>query len=236
MQRYTFQLGPVPVLLVSREHPARAAERGTVLFMHGLGANKEINQPELERFADAGFLAIGIDAVGHGERRYPDFDSRFAEHSPTREPRMIETIVESVRELPDLVELLRGAGLALPGRVGFCGVSMGGFVGYGAAPSGCFDALAALIATPAWMVDVPEHPARHLDAFFPCAVLTQIAGQDHLVRAEDVRSFHAELAPYYAPAPERLSLIEYPQSGHFMREEDWHAALAAAIQWFERML
>ena len=50
-----------------------AAWRGTLLFYHGFVASKESQFKELDSLARAGFLAIGVDNVGHGARRYPDF-------------------------------------------------------------------------------------------------------------------------------------------------------------------
>jgi hypothetical protein len=61
------RLAGVPVLLVRP-----VAARGplpTVLWFHGLAADKEVHLPELHRFAATGLLAVGVDAVGHGERR-----------------------------------------------------------------------------------------------------------------------------------------------------------------------
>ncbi|MGA9520219.1 MAG: dienelactone hydrolase family protein [Myxococcaceae bacterium] len=236
LQSYTVEMGGVPLLIVSRGAPVDAARRGTLLVVHGLGASKEVNRPELERFADAGFLAIGLDAVGHGERRYPDFEERFALWSPHREQAMIDTVVATVHELPGLIDLLEGAALSHPGGLGLCGVSFGGFVGYGAAPSGRLNALVALIASPLWRMDIPENPARNVDRFYPCAVLSQVAGRDELVDPNQALEFHRQLEPSYAREPELLSFIEYPESAHFMRQEDWNAALDRAIEWFRRFL
>jgi hypothetical protein len=30
--------------------------------------------------------------------------------------------------------------------------------------------------------------------------------------------------------------VEYPDSGHFMREQDWNDLWARTVQWFERHL
>src|SRR5271156_3553618 len=62
----------VPALLWCREAPEVAARRGTVLFYHGFGGTKEKLGAYLSALAEAGFLAVSLDAVGHGERRYPD--------------------------------------------------------------------------------------------------------------------------------------------------------------------
>lgn len=236
IQSYSLHLAGVPMLMVSAGAPVAAAKRGTVLFIHGLGADKHVNCPELEWFAGQGFLAIGLDAVGHGERRYGDFAQRFDEHSPDFEQHLIETVVATARELPGFVDLLKSAGLAHEGGVGLFGVSMGGFIAYGAAASGVFDAIAPIIASPLWRSDVPENPSRNLERYFPCAILSQVALRDELVNADEARQFHRLLEPYYSSAPERLSLIEFPESPHFMRDQDWRAGLSNAAAWFRRFL
>lgn len=156
IQSYRLHLLGVLLLMVSRGAPTDAAKRGTVLFIHGLGADKETNCPELERFANEGFLAIGLDAVGHGERRYPDFAHRFAPSNPDTERHFVDLVVATANELPALIDTLKQAALAHDGGVGLFGVSMGGFVAYGAAASGALDAIAPIIASPMWRIDVPE--------------------------------------------------------------------------------
>jgi uncharacterized protein len=236
LQHYALFLSETPLLLVCATAPTEAARRGTVLFIHGLGADKERNRPELDRFARAGFLAVGLDAVGHGERRYPDFEARFGGPAPERERALIETVVGTARELPWLIHLLQAAGLAHEGGVGLCGVSMGGFVGYGAVPLGGINALVALLASPAWRAEVPEHPEKHLGRYPPCALLSIVAGKDEFVSPHEAPAFHQRLQPHYAANPERLGFLAYPDSGHFMREEDWDDALTRAIAWFDRFL
>ncbi|MBI2265239.1 MAG: hypothetical protein HYU64_08710 [Armatimonadetes bacterium] len=71
-------LGLAPALLVYKENLEKAAIKGTILFYHGLSAAKETNLKELRSLADAGFLAVGLDNIGHGERRYSDFERRFS--------------------------------------------------------------------------------------------------------------------------------------------------------------
>jgi alpha-beta hydrolase superfamily lysophospholipase len=39
----------------------------TVLWFHGFTAGKATHRPEFATLAEAGFLAVGIDAAGHGE-------------------------------------------------------------------------------------------------------------------------------------------------------------------------
>jgi cephalosporin-C deacetylase-like acetyl esterase len=59
-----------------------------VLWYHGFTADRNASRPELETLAKVGFLAVGVDAVGHGARWLPDFDERFAgsgDHGAVRE-------------------------------------------------------------------------------------------------------------------------------------------------------
>jgi fermentation-respiration switch protein FrsA (DUF1100 family) len=67
----------VPALLGYRGSPELAMERGTVLLYHGLAGAKERVEYYSTALAEAGFLAMSLAAVGHGERRWPDFDVIF---------------------------------------------------------------------------------------------------------------------------------------------------------------
>src|ERR1700723_1731228 len=75
--RTTARVAGAPALLRYRESPDAAAVRGTVLFYHGFGGTKERPEAYLTALAEAGFLAVSLDAVGHGERRLADFDVIF---------------------------------------------------------------------------------------------------------------------------------------------------------------
>lgn len=85
------RLAGAPALLVHRSDAQAASRRGTVLLYHGLGVDKHCHLHELKSLARAGFLAVGVDNVGHGERRYPDYEARFAAErsEPTPQPRGI---------------------------------------------------------------------------------------------------------------------------------------------------
>lgn len=235
-ESYPLRVGEVPLLMVSEGPPVSAAQRGTVLLFHGLGASKDTNRLELDRFASEGFLAIGVDAVGHGERFAGSLDQRFPHPGPERDAGMVELVAATVRELPALVRHLRYGGLVCDGRLGLFGISMGGYIAYGAAPQQIASAIVAVIASPDWPAEAPEHPMRHVDHFAPCALLSQIALRDELVPPEGARRLHAELAGRYGADGDRLALVEYPESPHFMREEDWHQVMQRSVDWFKRFL
>ncbi len=106
-------LGSAPALVVHAGSADAAAARGTVIVHHGLSGQKEVQGRELISLAVAGFLAIGVDAVGHGERRWPGFEARFQE-APDRW--FMEAVRATASETPQLIDALAARGWARPGR------------------------------------------------------------------------------------------------------------------------
>ena len=64
---YARTLAGVPCLIA--EPAPTESSRPVVLWCHGFRADALAHAAELELCAAAGFLAVGIDAVGHGARR-----------------------------------------------------------------------------------------------------------------------------------------------------------------------
>lgn len=89
-----------------------------------------------------------------------------------------------------------------------------------------------LISSPHWKLPWPDSPHLHLDRFFPTALLSQIAATDTQVPPDGTRGLHASLVPYYAQAPERLRLIEYPDATHALSEQEWERAWGEVVRWF----
>jgi pimeloyl-ACP methyl ester carboxylesterase len=235
MHEFATWLGRAPALLLHEGPIADATGRGTILFYHGLGAAKEANLLELRSLASRGYLVAGIDVVGHGERRFPDFDRRFGADDPR--PAVIETVVATAEEVPAVVTTLcRDFGASEDG-IGICGISLGGFVTYGALLADERISVATpILGSPRWWPDEATSPHRRLDGYFPRAILSQNAGRDENVRPHEAREFHAALAPHYAHAPDRQRYLEYPYSGHFMTERDWAALWDNVLAWFDRYL
>ena len=71
-----------------------------VLWFHGFTADRHASRPELEALARAGLLAVGIDAVGHGARRLPDFDRYFGGPQEEFTPRFLDLVSQTVAEVP----------------------------------------------------------------------------------------------------------------------------------------
>jgi hypothetical protein len=225
------RLGPAPALLA---RPAAASGLlPAVLWFHGFDADKETHRPELGALAKAGFLAVGIDAVGHGERRFPDFAERFAGTKDGTDRLFLDLVAEGVAEVPRIVEALRAGGQAEPDRISLGGVSMGGFIVYGALAAALpFPAAVALLGSPEWPRETSPH--LHLDPFFPTALLSINAGSDEVVSPAGARALHRALRPLYAAQPDRLRYREIEGSPHMMGAVDWALAIRETVGWFKR--
>lgn len=211
-------LRTAPALIV---RPAREP-LATLLWYHGLGVDKETHRAELERFAGAGILAIGIDAAGHGERRLPDFEERFAPPREVIEPLLFQLVNESVDEVPRIIDELIARGLDSDGCVAVAGVSFGAYIAYRAMPRDArLRACVALLGTP------PES----LDGFHPRPLLSMTAEQDVNVPPEKARAFHAALEERYRDVPERLRYREFAGATHFLTAAEWDEAIGATIDW-----
>jgi dienelactone hydrolase len=222
------RLGAAPAL-IARPSSARLP-LPTVLWFHGFTAGKATHRPELATLAEAGFLAVGIDAAGHGERRLPDFEERFTGTKDETDREFYALVAATVAEVPAIVDLLCGAGLADEARIGAAGVSMGGMITYGATVADPrIRAAVALLATPEW--PHPASPHREIDRFFPTALLSITAGQDETVAPAAARAFHAELKERYTQQPERLRYVEIEDSLHMMTPAAWAWSIREAADW-----
>lgn len=227
------RLAQVPALIA---RPAGGpAPLPTVLWLHGFGADKDLHLPELYRFAEAGLLAVGIDAVGHGQRRLADFEQQFSGVSAASVRLFNRFVSDTVAELPQLIDALVERGLSDPKRVAVAGVSMGGCIVYGAiATDRRICAAAALLGSPESLR--PDSPHLTPDRFFPTALLSITAGQDTVVPAAAARRLHEQLESRYRTHPERLHYREIAGATHFMPAEQWDSVVAQASAWLSRFL
>jgi hypothetical protein len=188
------------------------APRATLLWYHGLHATKETHRPELERFAAAGIRAIGVDAVGHGERALAGVEEF--------EPILDELVNQTVDEIPSLIDSLQLS------RIAVAGVSFGGFITYRAMPRDRrITAAVALLGRPNTALT---------GAFYPTALLSITAENDVNVRPDIARAFHHQLEPLYRQAPERLAYRELPGAVHMLTGEEWDLSIDATIEWVLR--
>jgi uncharacterized protein len=232
----------VPALVRFRVSPEVAMERGTVLYYHGFGGNKERCEPYLTALADAGFLGVSLDAVGHGDRRLADFDVIFdaerwdAEFEAT-ETDFLKLIDDTAAEVPSVIDDLLARGWARQDGIGICGRSLGGNVSYAAILADRrLSAAASIVGSPEWTLPRAHSPHHHPDRFFPAAILSQAAECDEYVPAGPIRSFHATLEPCYVRQPERVEYVEYPGAGHFLTPELTAESSRRLVAWFQRWL
>ncbi len=196
-----------------------------VLWFHGLGVDKETHRKELERIAREGFLAVGVDAAGHGERRLPDLDARIDVSREETIRFMLGLVDETAREVPAIVRALVAEGLADAERIAAVGISMGGYLLYRsviAEPS--LRAAVAILGSPEW----PEgdSPHRHLDAFHHVALLSITAEHDENVPPGPARELHRRLGESH-----RARYVELPGAVHLMCEEDWERTMDETLHW-----
>jgi uncharacterized protein len=224
MEMERLRLGPAPAIAV---HP-RGAGHGAVLLYHPLGADKTLLSAELDALARAGLHALGVDAIAHGERRPKDAWERFRADPLGA---LLAVVTATAEEVPEVVEAVIARGWAPGGRVGIGGISLGGFVAYGAAVRDRrLVAAACLNASPEWGED-PRSPHLHADRLYPVALLSVTAAEDARVPPGAARAFHAALAPRYAAAPERLRYVELAGEGHRMSAAGQARARDEAVRW-----
>jgi dienelactone hydrolase len=224
--------GQAPLLLTYQANRERFG--GTVLVYPGYSATKEVQRLEAAALANAGLLAVAVDAVGHGERRWDDLHTG----------KLVEIIERSVAELPDLVDGLTGLFGSRAGRFGLCGISMGGFITFAAAAAEPrLAAFAPVLGSPDWSDlsggDVAierRSPLRHMEAFAGRPLLVQNAGRDETVSSEASWAFVDALRRSWPGAPGTLEYREYPDSEHTMREEDWNDLWPRVVTWMRTHL
>jgi dienelactone hydrolase len=229
-------------LLGYRISPEEAMERGTVLLYHGFSGTKERMADYAAAVAEAGFLAVSLDAVGHGERRYPDFDVTFNDERwdtqfEATETDFLQLIDDTVAEVPSIIDDLLARGWARADRIGIGGRSLGGNVAYASVLADTrVRAAASVVGSPEWTLPRAQSPHHYPDRFFPAAILSQSAEFDEFVPAGPVRDFHAMLQPWYAREPERIQYLEYPGVGHFLTPELHKESCHQMTAWFQRWL
>lgn len=218
-------LAGVPVLLAA---PAPSAEPPPpVLWFHGYRADAAANEAELVRIAEAGFLAVGVDAAGHGARADGDPDERIPSHPGGALGVMLELAAATLDELPALLAALADARLAAPGPAAAVGVSMGGFIAYRAplvAPA--VRTVVALLGSPHWPHSHDEQ--RLPDVLRDVSLLSVTAEHDANVPPAAARQLHAALPP---GAHEYLEL---PGAGHLMTAGQWERAMESTVGWLRR--
>lgn len=208
------RIDAAPLLLAHRDDFALPLP--TVLWFHGFGVDKETHRKELSMLAEEGWLAVGVDNAGHGERRLDDLDARIAAPRQEAFATMLELADATAREVPRIVDELQSQSLADPQRVAVAGISMGAFVVYRAvAYEPRLRAAVAILGSPE---GVP------LDALARTALLSINAECDVNVPPAPARTMHAALGG-------NSRYIELPGAEHLMDEESWATTMRELRAW-----
>lgn len=217
-----------------------------VLLLHGFSSTPpRAGDKEASSLAAAGFTVLAVEAPHHGARRSPLVDAVIEAQGPPAHELFLRIVRESAAELPAVV------GRALQeygGPLGVVGISMGAYTALAAAAADPrLAVVVSLLGSPDWAPRegeptptnrawLAEAPARHPERFPPRALLLANAGRDVNVPPAATRAFAAALRPLYADLPDRLEYREYPDSEHFMREDDWNDLWSRTLAWLKRHL
>jgi dienelactone hydrolase len=222
-----------------------------VIFMHGLGGNKEQYPQRLKTLAEKGLFVVAIDAHLHGERQVPgifpkgkslgglgtDYSIWVHQSAVSHTARDVSRIIDALSARPE-VDL---------SRVGVAGVSMGS--------STCMvlawkepriSVVAGLIGAVDFRYDMTKTPpgkdqdvkrkalsprVRQLvdsldpkirkEAIAPKALFLANGARDDGIDIESIKTFVKELEPSYRAHPERLKLLVEPKTGHSVTDRMW---------------
>ena len=241
MLERNFRIGSIPVRAIAQDD---STDRPVVLFYHGLHTSKETHEPELRSLAGQGFLALGIDFQGHGERAIGDLKA-FLARAPWPD-QAFRFILPTLEEIPLLIDVLMGEGYR---RFGLMGISLGGLLAFGSPlVEPRLEAVVSILGCPYWgslpNATEPERPdlryLRHSPHHFPHSfervrLLAWNGGQDVNIATPMTRKFMEDVAARFPHHP-GLEYREYPESGHFMRPQDWQDGWSYSLDWLKRGL
>jgi uncharacterized protein len=202
--------------------------RPLVLWFHGLGVDKETHRAELQFLAEAGFLAVGVDAVGHGERRWPHLQQLIDAPRAEAFATAVDVAVQTANEVPGIIDALILERLADPKHIALAGISMGAFTVYRALAdrrgrAGC---AVAILGSPRW--PFASSPHNELDAFCDSALLSITAELDENVPPTAARELHYALE---RRCPEKHRYVELSGAVHLMSASHWEETKRAMLNW-----
>jgi len=244
----------IPILLFfhKKKKPTPA-----VMCIHGWTGNKESMLRHCVRMADAGFLAVAVDARMHGERIDVAFYSKTAENFART---FYSVVTETAADLSRVVDYLVERSDVDLNRLGLMGVSMGGFVSLIATQmekrvkvvasvlgAGDFGAFGEWVSSQkvlpydqklaGHLDEETEKLIKHYDPLsnlrkFPLTTLLLMGGAtDPLIPKEGIMQLYEGLKPLYASSPGSLKLSMYDVGHEYTQEME-----AEVVQWFTEHL
>ncbi len=229
--------GDIPVLKVHHEpRPAPA-----VIVLHGLGASADVQRKELQCLADHGLTAVGVDAPHHGARRDAWLGEMDSLGPPESHVRFLQLVRQAVPEVLRVMDHLVREG---HGLIGLAGISMGAYIALAAAAEDArVRATVSILGSPDWapragpVTDEIRALMQHAPVHRPadCArhpLLLFNAGRDVHVPPHASRNFPRLVSSLHPALAAHVTYVEYPQSDHFMRPEDWEDLWRSALAFF----
>jgi len=227
-----------------------------VICQHGFTGNKESMLTTCLMLADAGFVAVSIDAEKHGERKDPEILRRLSQ-DPAQFFHVLAGTVEAVRKVIDYVGENLDVDLE---RVGMMGVSMGAIITLLAATAEeRLKAIVSVIGGANFQVLVRKSslykiglerklvekfaqspgeligkydPINKVHLFRSIPVLLLNGEGDDLIPLECATSLYEALKPHYQDAPDRLRMKVYKGIGHEYTSE----MEREVVEWLRRNL
>ena len=224
----------VPALVCSKE-----IGNSVIINLHGLDVSKEVNIIDMDRLEEAGFWSVTIDAPHHGERDDGYLDIMRNANKREAYFMFLSIIQQEATEVTDLVKFYKSQ----EKKVAVYGISMGAYATYSLMMINReADLFAPFMGNPDFrakgnfIYSLPEisGPIDNCDKIFPANMFIVNAGSDDVVDPEGARRFYKAIKPYYKDNPEKLEYLEYPESGHLMRPNDWFDAWDALIARLKR--
>lgn len=212
----------------------KAIGKSVIINLHGFAVSKEINIIDMDRLEEAGFWSVTLDAPHHGERADGYLEIMQKLKKTEAYLMLLSIIQQEAAEVAALVKIYKSQGK----KVAVSGISMGAYATYALMMINReVDLFVPFMGNPDFrfkgdrihsMLEL-SGPIDKADKIFPANLFIVNAGKDHIVDPEGARRFYNKIKGYYKKSPEKLEYLEYPESGHLMRSEDWFGAWNALI-------
>jgi len=230
------------------------AKKPLAICQHGFTGSKESMLTTCLMLADAGFVAVSIDAEKHGERKDPEILSGLSQ-DPSQFFHILAGTVEDVRKVIDYVGENLDVDLE---RVGMMGVSMGAIITLLAATvEERLKAIVSVIGGANFQVLIRKSslykigldtklvekfaqsareliekydPINNAHLFRSIPVLLLNGERDDLIPLECASSLCEALKPHYQDAPDKLRMKVYKGVGHEYTSE----MEKEAVKWLRR--
>ncbi|ADO70546.1 alpha/beta hydrolase family protein [Stigmatella aurantiaca] len=233
--------GHIPVLKLHFEPRPGPA----VLVLHGLGANADTQYGELNALAHWGLSAVGVDAPHHGARRDAWLDEMAGLGFPESHARLLHAIREAARDVSRVIDHVVREG---HGPIGLVGISFGAYTALAvAAEDSRVQATVSLLGSPDWspregpITEEIRELMRHAPVHRPwdCArhpLLLVTAGRDTVVPPHWARDFARTFWEGASGWDSHVEYVEYSESEHMMRQQDWEACWDRSLRFLRRHL